>query len=258
MIPTFFMYYRGFYDLVFSDTKSTFEACFSFLLQLIADLFMIRGGIFSPIGNSPTWYLSVLLISGGLLYALLKHYQRQAISIVIPVACLMAYGYFHATHLEQWGTINGLSMPYIRGFADMGLGVLIYEVFIQKQIILSSHQKWIDTASILSLMFVVMLILIKANRDLFVIIFMPVFIMGLLCKQSCWNQWLTSKIWIFLGGLSYEMLLIHMFVRGPFVKFEVYQWMNPWLLGISYMALVLLCSYLLKYTSMKIQKRLGW
>lgn len=140
----------------------------------------------------------------------------------------------------------------------MGLGVLIYEVFIQKQIILSSHQKWIDTASILSLMFVVMLILIKANRDLFVIIFMPVFIMGLLCKQSCWNQWLTSKIWIFLGGLSYEMLLIHMFVRGPFVKFEVYQWMNPWLLGISYMALVLLCSYLLKYTSMKIQKRLGW
>lgn len=262
MIPTFFMYYRGVYDILSADTETTFEGCFCFFLQLIADLFMIRGGIFPPMGNSPTWYLSVLLISGGLLYALLRHCHRQTISIIIPIACLLVYGFFqnnpHHQGFDQLGTINNLSMPLIRGFADMGMGVLTFEVFLKKQVNISQHRKWVDAVGIFCLGIIILLIILKVQRDLFAIIFLPIFIIGLLCQQSCWNRWFTSKLWVFLGGLTYEMLLMHMFVRGPLVKYELHQWLNPWLLGSIYLALVMLCSYLLKYTSKKIQKRLGW
>lgn len=262
MLLTLLVYHRGILSQLATETESNLERLFSYILQLTAETFMVRYGIFCYMINHPTWYLSVLLAVGALLYALLRHYNRKAISFIIPLSSLIIYGYFFpmgtSNSIEHWDTVNGFSLSMLRGWADMGLGILIYELLRLKKNVIEVHVKWLNATSIFSLVIILLLFILNVQKDSFVIIFMPVFIMGLLCKQSCWNQWLTSKIWIFLGGLSYEMLLIHMFVRGPFVKFEVYQWMNPWLLGISYMALVLLCSYLLKYTSMKIQKRLGW
>ena len=163
-----------------------------------------------------------------------------------------------ANSIEQWETINGFSLPLLRGVADMGLGIITYEVLRLKSASIESHSLWLDISSIFCLSVILLLLILPVQKDAFIIIFMPVFIMGLLCRKSCWNRWFTSQFWVFLGSLSFEMLLIHMAVRGPFLKFEVYQWMNPWLAGCIYLALVLLCSYILKCTGRFIRAKLGW
>lgn len=262
MVPTFLMYYRGIYEDVFAQSKTAFDKGFNFLLQFITDSLMIRGGIFLPIGNSPTWYLSVLLIGGAIIYALLKNYHRQAITFFIPLACLIIYGYIFPQGKEQriecWETINGFSMPIVRGIADMGTGVLLYRIFIQKNATIMAHCRLLNWLSTISLVFIVMLMMLQEYRDAYIIVFMPVFILGLLNVDSWWNSVFKSRIWLFLGGLTYEMLLVHMFVRGPFVKFSVYEWMNPWLIGVLYLTIVLVLSYLLKQLGSNICKRIGW
>ena len=262
MVLTFFMYYRGIFEKVSVQSNTAFEKGFNFTLQLITDSLMIRGGIFLPMGNWPTWYLSVLLIGGAIIYALLKNYHRQSITLFLPLACLIIYGYFFPQgkeqHIENWDTINGFSMPIVRGVAEMGTGVLLYRLFIQKKATIIAHHLLLNWLSAISLVILILMMVLPEFRDAYVIVFMPVFIMGLLYEDSWWNKMFKSRVWLFLGGLTYEMLLVHMFVRGPLVNFSVHEWMNPWLMGALYITIVLVLSYLLKQLGASICKRIGW
>ena len=262
LIPTFFMYYHGTMEIMSEGTESLTENIFGFILQLISDSSMIRGNVFPAMGNCPTWYLQVLLISGGLLYSLLRNYPKQSITLIIPVACLWIYGYFfppgQLVSIERWNSPSGLSMPILRGFADMGLGILLYYVFLRKKEYFSLHHRLWDILSIISLGFFILLLLFKVQKDVYAIFFLPFFIVELMNEKSCWNKWFSSKFWLFLGGISYEMLLVHMFVRGPFIYFGIYEWMNPWLMGGIYISLVLVSSYILKQVGIAIRRKLNW
>ena len=140
----------------------------------------------------------------------------------------------------------------------MGTGVLLYRLFIQKKATIIVHRRLLNWLSTISLVILILMMVLPEFRDAYVIVFMPVFIMGLLYEDSWWNKIFKSRGWLFLGGLTYEMLLVHMFVRGPFVKFSVYEWMNPWLMGALYITIVLVLSYLLKQLGASICKRIGW
>lgn len=189
MLLTLLVYHRGIISQMTTGASDSLEQSFCILLQLTAESFMLRCGIFQYIINHPTWYLSVLLVGGALLYALLRHYHHKAISLFIPILCLLVYGLFFpmgtANSIEQWETINGFSLPLLRGVADMGLGIITYEVLRLKSASIESHSLWLDISSIFCLSVILLLFILPVQKDAFIIIFMPVFIMGLLCRKSC-------------------------------------------------------------------------
>ena len=76
---------------------------------------------------------------------------------------------------------------------------------------------------------------------------------SLLNPQSLFNKLFKGKIWKFLGGITYEMLLLHIpcrfLINYTYSFFPYYR--NLWIL--LYLGLTILASYLLKAGAQRIK-----
>jgi len=105
------------------------------LFRQASEVFMLYGTILSDektrIYNSMTWYLSVLLIVGYILWALLKEH-KAAVLTAAPVVIFWIYAYMAYTrgNTNNWRThicFGVLDYAALRGIAGMLLGCLAYE-----------------------------------------------------------------------------------------------------------------------------------
>ena len=67
------------------------DAVTTFLNAISEGLLIHSVGIFGGGVNQPAWYISVLIVGGGLLYAILYEYKKIAISIIFPLFALITY-----------------------------------------------------------------------------------------------------------------------------------------------------------------------
>lgn len=257
MIPTFLLYNRG--------TMATLDetSIIPFILRLFSEALQLhRIGIYPDASNGPTWYLSVLIFAGGFIYSLLKFNHRLTISLLLPLSCVLVYSYIFAqgiqTNIEHWECAGPFLIPFWRGFADIGLGVVTLYVFQQKTASFRCYTPLLNVLSIISLVFILLLIICKYQNDAYILIFAPILILALLLEDSWLNRIFRSKLWVILGGISYEMLLVHMAIRSPLIYFGIYKWMAPWFLVASYLSLVISSSFLLKALGKRIRFRLHW
>lgn len=111
-------------------------------------VFLQDSGLYYGGMNFPLWYLSILLVGGGLLYALLKYDQRLALNIVFPWLCLQGYVYIFSNSpdgsIQVWGANGASVMKLLRGVAGMSLGVLLAYFFTRKQEKLKKHCIWLS------------------------------------------------------------------------------------------------------------------
>lgn len=256
-VPIFFLYQRG----VMSSL--TWDTLLNFILHFFSDLLLVhRIGIFPNPVNGPTWYLSVLLFGGGFVHALLRKDRQLTVSIILPVICLVVYSYFFKqgcqTEIDHWEVVYGLSMPLLRGIADLGLGIMLCHLIQSKPQLIEGHQLLINITSCVSLVFIFLLFFCKNQNDAYMLLFCPIFMIGLFSPKSWLHRAFQSQIWVFLGGLSYEMLLVHMAVRAPLIFFNIYEKISTYALVLIYLSAVLLLSYLLKQVGKYIRVKLHW
>ena len=257
MIPTFLLYNRG--------TMATLDetSIMPFILKLFSEAMQLhRIGIYPDASNGPTWYLSVLIFAGGFIYSLLKFNHKLTLSLLLPLSCVLVYSYIFAqgkqTSIEHWECIGPFLIPLWRGFAGIGLGVITLYVFQKKTESFRSYKTLLNVLSIISFVFILLLIFCKYQNDAYILIFAPILIFALLFEDSWLNRIFQSKLWAILGGISYEMLLVHMAIRSPLIYYGIYKWMSPCLLTALYLSLVLASSFLLKALGERIRFHLHW
>lgn len=82
--------------------------------------------------NSPTWYLSVLLLVGYFTWYFMSKTEKIYVDLICPLSILLIYPYLYRTYGfigEHWGTDNFiLNAALLRGVADINLGILSYKI----------------------------------------------------------------------------------------------------------------------------------
>ena len=195
--------------------------------KIINDLFLLSGtGLVKGSGiNSPIWYISVLVFGGAFIYALLKKMENIAISVIFPLIVLLVYTYIlnnNNYNLELWTTIGCFYMPFWRGVADMCLGCILGHLYIDYLRKLDSS-KYISLFNILFLIAFIgycFSIFITTHYDGYILICCAILVLGCFSEKCIINKYITQKIWIVLGRISFDMLILHVYVLRFIYKME--------------------------------------
>ena len=134
------------YRHIFNYGSDFYEMAREFLGQA-TEIFMLYGTILSDektfIYNSMTWYLSVLLLTGYALWAVLEKHQ-SALLKAAPVAAFWIYAYmaYALGTTNNWRThiFEIFNYAAFRGIAGMLLGIVAYRAH---KTIVSSTRNWI-------------------------------------------------------------------------------------------------------------------
>jgi len=161
----------------------------------------------------PLWFLCALIIAGYFIFALLRRYGKKYSDIWIPLSVILIFTYIftHYSHVSMIeDTAFCFHLPLFRGYADMCLGVMLGRVIFDAQG-LKLFRKWIlDGFSILSIVLLVLAIISKKAYDQYAMIYIIVIVAACLDEASLLNKVIRGGFWNYLGGITFEMLLLHM------------------------------------------------
>lgn len=235
------------------SVTNSFGENFTWIINLFDDvLFLFSTGPFTNGVINPTWYMSVLIWGGSWLYAMLRYDSRLALNILFPLLMVVFGGYIRSKggNIELWFTDNKFFLPLVRGMVEMSIGIYLCIFFnSKKDIINKSYSNIVNIMSIFSLINLLILLFIDVYLDIFSILFIPFIILGCLIEKSWFYKLFKHKIWGTLGGITYEMLLIHwcilMLFRFFIDKFDLSYYVL-FSLEILYLLLVIIFSFILK------------
>lgn len=186
---------------------------FNEIYQFISELLMLQAvGLWDNGMNWPTWYVSVLVYGGMLIYAILKYQKDLALKIIFPIIILLGYTHIFSktNHIEVWGNATIISYPLLRGICDMTLGVIIMTIHKSKLLFLNTKQTiLLDIISILSLILFIKQLIDIQDKDSYSLIFISVILVSLFRNKSIYNIIFKAPIWGKLGSITYEMLIVH-------------------------------------------------
>lgn len=181
------------------------------IMNTINSLFMLNGsGIFKGGFNTALWFVVVLVIGGGLLYSLLCYNRRLSITIVFPLIALFYYTYIFSAGdtLERWSVDGGIFFnPLWRGMSGLALGVMFWEMFRRKGMELS--KVWVNLVSLTSLVLIGCMVFTAGFFDEYILLLVPCVLIGAFTDGSVLESIFRHKVWAFLGGVSFEMYLLH-------------------------------------------------
>lgn len=82
------------------------------------------------LANGATWYISIMLIAGLILYSLAKRCPKILMEIILPITIISFLTYTFREHRSfQYDEIIGIfHIRFFRGLTDMGIGMLLYEL----------------------------------------------------------------------------------------------------------------------------------
>lgn len=222
------------------------------LIPLFNSIFFLQNtGIYSGGGvNLSLWYLNVLLLGGGIVYAIIHNNRHLALTVVFPLIILFVYTYILKVNngsLELFGTKLCFYIPLWRGIAGISLGCLLarlYEIKLKNPV--QGMTRILDVLSLMSIVGSFVIVFATNHGDSYALFFYSIIILSCFTSGTFVNRLLNHSIWSYLGKLSFEMLLVHMPIAQVFLK--VYSmWKIPvFVFVISYVLFVLLSSILLK------------
>lgn len=218
-------------------------------------LFISNTGVYGKGANDTLWYLSVLVIGGGLIYSMLKHLSNIAISLILPLLVICIYTYIFNTNngnLEFFGTDGFVYRPLLRGIAGMSLGVLL-GCFIQvKSKELLKYTRLIDVLLMCGLFGWIMIVFSHEPYDRYALVCSCFIITSCFVKTSLVNRLLTWKGWNFLGELSLEMYIVHWFLVRFLLGLRDYFLIPGQFILFAYIIILIPCAMLLRFSSKKL------
>lgn len=185
------------------------------LFRVIEEILLIRtNGIFQGGLNGPTWYVSVLIWGGALLYSIVYTEKKKSLRIYIPILCWCVYAYLlkeGTGKLPQWGVVGCFQISVLRGMAGMGLGILVSYIFDKKRQFLSQKTSIIvlNFLSVFAIIIYIGVIMAIEDYDEYTLLCSPLIIVSCFTSGTWLNKLPSNRIINYLGGISLEMLMIH-------------------------------------------------
>lgn len=227
------------------------ESILDTILRFVSEGLMLQSfGLFPSGANYPMWFLSVLLVGGGIVYSILKVDRKRALCILFPLLIIFAYMYIFSDNkncIERWGHPNGFHIPFVRGMADICMGVLLMALITSKKNIIEKEVKTINIISIASLILLVLISLIEPYHDQYCLIFIPFILIGCFIEQSIYNHIFYHHIWSKLGSISYEMFLVHAFIVKVYANTVMPLISSSLLNVIGYLISVISVAFIINY-----------
>lgn len=232
------------------------------IVRFISELLLLQStGTFEFGINCPIWFFSTLIYGGALVYALTKYYTNVSIRIVFPIIafCYFAYTFQNGTteSLENWNVISFIPLALVRGISEMGFGVVIGYLFYNYGEVLQRNLKVLNIGAIVALILYLAIIIDNRQFSQYALVFIPILICTALTKGSILSRFLKGKIWLFLGGLSFDIFIIHYPMIAIFRHFLlVCAGLPLWLVATLYYISLVPAGYIFNIVSVKIQKAL--
>lgn len=214
------------------------------------------GGMFEQGANDPLWYISVLIWAGGLLYGILKYNRSLAIHIILPTIALFGGTYIVSRRFNLFDVVGFMPTPFVRGLAEMSMGILLSYFLLCKRELLISHRTIVGVLSVLGFCGFLAYALFFPMNPAFVFFCLILFVLGLFIPGTPFQRLFNHKCWEFFGSISLEMLLIHMPIINIFHYHSVNWAMSPLVkLGLLF-AIIIASSILLHYLYQYLTKKL--
>lgn len=211
-------------------------------------------GIFTGINaNYPMWYFSVLIWGGALLYYLISKYTELSTHLFIPLISLIALTYLsHQGDSLESSSIEGgvFYIPFIRGIAEMGLGILLC-TFAHSRYNKIRSSKCIDCLSVIALVLTFYVFDASGNYAKYVLLTFPLIIFAGMQNRSFLHALFQHKIWLKLGGITWEMYLIHAVLGNIVYNLLGFSWSIYWF--ILYVVIATCAAFVFKSGCQRLQ-----
>lgn len=249
IIPVFFIKNR---DNLFTEGGLQAGNLFKYALKLFHELlFLGQNGLYEGTSHYASWFICILIVSGGLLYAVLQFYEEKAPMLFFPVFSLLSLVYFYKTSTFTPWTIRGCwDMMFLRGCGEMAIGASLYFLAERYQDSLRKYSRQVDLLSIIALVGLLLLLFAPRSYASYAPLMSCLILLGTLTDNSLFCRLLKQPCWLSLGGISFEMLLIHGLVK-PIVSFAGIGNLPAIISVTIYFGLVVASAFALKWLNKK-------
>lgn len=194
--------------------------------------FLNRSGLNYYMLNPPDWFLSAMILTGFVLYNLLKFLNRTILHCFLLVGIIYFTYYIIQTagSLDvHTGVVAGfVDISLLRSFVSMSVGIEVF--FLMKHLpVLRNYY----LASLIEGMLLLGCLGVFINQkhsstDWIVLFLFPLLIWSCYACRGFFHDLLSKRIFIYLGQFSTSLYLTHWFVNqyGQFV------WGSYWSIGI--------------------------
>ncbi len=209
------------------EERETLFGILKKMVQVFWEVTMLHmSGIkYSKLYNYITWYISVLIIVGYIIYYLVCNYRKIFIELIAPVAILLIYGYysFNIGYMDVWiPKLFGVRICLLRGFAGMSLGCLCYSIYKRnkQRVFTKAMFNMLNIIKIFSFCFVIVFAALRGRTqyDFILIVALSVGVTISFLTNSSKSQPIEN-ILLFLGKLSYPIYLNHELLKILFAKY---------------------------------------
>lgn len=249
LIPVFFIKNR---DFLFSGGFHP-GTWFNYGLKLFHELlFLGQNGLYTGTSHYASWFICILIVGGGILYAVLQFYKDKAAIVFFPIFALLSLVYFYNTStFEPWVTRGCWDMMFLRGCGEMAIGGSLYFFAEKYQESLQHSKRLVDILSLVALIGLILLLFAPREYASYAPLFSCLILLGTLTDNSLYCHILKSPVWVTLGGVSFEMLLIHGLVK-PIVSFAGIGNLPAVFSVTLYFGLVVVFAFALKWLNKKL------
>lgn len=226
--------------------------------RLFNDIFFIsNSGVFGEAVNGTLWYLNILVIGGGFIYAMLKHFRSISISLILPLIVLLIYTYIFSKNegrLEVWNVVHCFYMPLLRGIAGISLGVIICCVSKLKEATLSNPfiVRCLNILTLTSLIGILLIVFTEGPYDKYALVFFSIIILACSIKPSMANSLTKWKGWSFLGELTLYIYIVHYPLTRLFLLLRDANCLPSFAVLCLYVLMLIPCAYVLKIASKRL------
>lgn len=205
----------------------------------------------------PLWFVSVLIVGGGIIWSMLKLFGQKAISFYIPILIVFGINYNSLNNsflvANIINHIPGIQASLLRGLLEIGTGVLVAYVYETRNAFFYKYRRAVLILGFISLTGYGLMLFAKSNFDYLILIFIPLIIFLCLNLQALFRKIPGTNFFLWLGSLSMYMFFIHSFIGTIVTIVNVRLDSLHYHFGLlSYYVVVIVASIILKYVSDKI------
>ncbi len=201
-----------------------------FFTGSIPELFFVNmSGVNIQGINSPTWYISIMLLVMAFIYPIARKWWDMFSKVIAPLAVILIFGWM-SQNIEEIGKPSILAGFTYRGtyraLAGILLGIVVYHLSKNlKNVSLRLYQRIIITIIQTCLFTVIMYYIMKpmSNKQYdFIIVYLIALLVALAFSgQSLYGKILNNKFIIYLGKLSMTIYLIHYSMILLFMQYHI-------------------------------------
>lgn len=231
------------------------------ILSFISQCLILQEtGIYPKTYNSPTWFFSVLIWGGALVYGLTKYWPKVSIRVIFPLIAIMflsyCFNYGKINNLEQWGMNVFLPMTLARGICEIAIGTVIGYLIFNYLDIIKRYRSYLNVATLISTILYLFIVFDRAQDAQYVFILFPIIITSAFVEGSWLNSIFRNDIWNKLGSLSFSMFLIHISLIWSLTKPILYDNFPHSVLFLIYIITLIPFAMLLSRTATYVNKHL--